>query len=151
MATDTTRDEAIARVVESATRLGVELDEREAEEWVAAMETEATGGDLVVDVDTGVYGHRVTMLDFQPEDLARFRAMAPIEPIRFIPHAPPTTLLLQHGRIDNLVPMADAQALHTAVPQPTIRWYEAGHGLDQQAVWDRHDWLQVQIGLDARQ
>ena len=78
MATDTTRDEAIARVVESATRLGVELDEREAEEWVAAMETEATGGDLVVDVDTGVYGHRVTMLDFQPEDLARFREMAPI-------------------------------------------------------------------------
>ncbi|HEX6868438.1 MAG TPA: hypothetical protein VF119_06515 [Candidatus Limnocylindrales bacterium] len=78
MATDTTRDEAIARVVESATRLGVELDEREAEEWVAAMETEAAGGDLVVDVDTGVYGHRVTMLDFQPEDLARFRQMAPI-------------------------------------------------------------------------
>ena len=78
MATDTPRDEAIARVVESATRLGVELDEREAAEWVAAMETEATGGDLVVDVDTGVYGHRVTMLDFQPEDLARFREMAPI-------------------------------------------------------------------------
>ena len=31
------------------------------------METEASGGDLVVDVDSGVYGHRVTMLDFQPE------------------------------------------------------------------------------------
>jgi hypothetical protein len=78
MATDTTRAEAIARVVESATRLGVELDEREAAEWVAAMETEATGGDLVVNVDSGVYGHRVTMLDFQPSDLARFREMAPI-------------------------------------------------------------------------
>ena len=78
MATDTTRDEAIARVVESATRLGVELDEREAAEWVAAMETEASGGDLVVDVNSGVYGHRVTMLDFQPEDLARFREMATI-------------------------------------------------------------------------
>jgi hypothetical protein len=75
MATET-RDEAIAKVVESATRLGVELDEAEAAEWVAAMETEASGGELVVDVDTGVYGHRVTMLDFQPEDLARFREMA---------------------------------------------------------------------------
>ena len=64
--------------MESATRLGVELDEHEAAEWVAAMETEASGGDLVVDVDTGVYGHRVTMLDFQPEDLARFREMATI-------------------------------------------------------------------------
>ena len=78
MATGTSPDEAIARVVESATRLGVELDEREAAEWVAAMETEASGGELVVDVDTGVYGHRVTMLDFQPEDLARFREMATI-------------------------------------------------------------------------
>ncbi len=78
MATETTRDEAIARVVESATRLGVELDEREAAEWVAAMETEASGGELVVDVDSGVYGHRVTMLDFQPEDLARFREMSKI-------------------------------------------------------------------------
>jgi len=78
MATEATRDEAIARVVESATRLGVELDEREAAEWVAAMETEASGGELVVDVDSGVYGHRVTMLDFQPEDLARFREMSAI-------------------------------------------------------------------------
>lgn len=78
MTTDATRDEAIARVVESATRFGVELDEREAAEWVAAMETEARGGELVVDVDSGVYGHRVTMLDFQPEDLARFREMATV-------------------------------------------------------------------------
>ncbi len=78
MTTDTPRDEAISRVVESATRMGVELDAHEAAEWVAAMETEASGGELVVDVDTGVYGHRVTMLDFLPEDLARFREMATI-------------------------------------------------------------------------
>lgn len=52
------------------------------------------------------------------------RAMTPIEPIRFIAHASPTALLLQNGRLDNLVPTADAQALHTAAPQPkTIRWY----------------------------
>jgi uncharacterized protein len=84
--------------------------------------------------------------------VAWFRAMAPIEPIRFIPHAPPTALLLQSGRIDNLVPAADAQALHTAAPEPkTIRWYDAGHGLNLQALWDRHDWLHQHIGLDARQ
>jgi dienelactone hydrolase len=80
------------------------------------------------------------------------RSMAPVEPIRFIPHAPPTALLLQNGRTDNLVPMADAEALHAAVPEPrTIRWYAAGHGLDQQAMFDRHDWLHEKIGLDARQ
>ena len=78
-----------------------------------------------------------------------FRIMTPIEPIRFIPHAPPTELLLQNGWSDNLVPMADAEELHRAVPQPrTIRWYDAGHGLNQQALWDRHAWLHDQIGID---
>jgi uncharacterized protein len=84
--------------------------------------------------------------------VAWFRAMAPIEPIRFIPHAPPTALLLQSGRLDTLVPAADAEALHAAAPQPTtILWYNAGHGLNQQATFDRMDWLHEKIGLDARQ
>ena len=78
MTTETDREAAIAKVIASATRLGVELDEREAAEWVAAMENEATGGDLVMDVDTGVYGHRISMLDFKPQDLARFREMAKV-------------------------------------------------------------------------
>jgi hypothetical protein len=72
------RAAAISRVMESAARLGVEIDESAASEWVAAMATEASGGELVMDVNTGVYGHRVTMLDFQPEDLARFREMSTI-------------------------------------------------------------------------
>jgi fermentation-respiration switch protein FrsA (DUF1100 family) len=81
-----------------------------------------------------------------------FRDMAPIEPIRFIAHASPTTLLLQNGRFDNLVPQPDAEALQSAAPQPkTLQWYDAGHGLNLQAAWDRHDWLHEQIGLDARQ
>ena len=79
-----------------------------------------------------------------------FEAMTPIEPIRFVGQASPTALLLQSGRFDTLVPVADAEALHTAASAPkTIRWYEAGHGLNQQAVFDRLDWLHGQIGLDA--
>jgi len=81
-----------------------------------------------------------------------FQAMAPIEPIRFVAHASPTALLLQNGRLDELVPVPDAEDLHAAAPAPkTIRWYVAGHGLNQQAMFDRHDWLQEQIGLDLRQ
>jgi uncharacterized protein len=81
-----------------------------------------------------------------------FRDMAPIEPIRFIAHASPTALLLQNGRLDTLVPVADAQALQAAAPEPrTILWYEAGHGLNQQAALDRMDWLHEEIGIDARQ
>lgn len=71
-------DVAIAKIVESAQRLGVELDEKEAREWVDAMANEEAGGDLLVDVNTGVYGHRVSMLDFAPADLARFREMGKI-------------------------------------------------------------------------
>jgi len=70
--------DAIARVLESAARLGVELNEDEARDWMAAMAAEASGGDLVVDVDSGVFGHRVTMLDLSPSELARFRRLMPI-------------------------------------------------------------------------
>ena len=81
-----------------------------------------------------------------------FRAMTPVEPIRFIAQAEPTRLLLQSGRLDNLVPAPDAEALHAAAPQPKmIRWYDAGHGLNQEAMFDRMDWLHEEIGLDARQ
>ena len=79
-----------------------------------------------------------------------FDAMTPIEPIRFVGQAS-AALLLQSGRSDDLVPSADAEALHAAAPASrTVRWYEAGHGLNQQAVFDRMDWLQGQIGIDAR-
>jgi fermentation-respiration switch protein FrsA (DUF1100 family) len=81
--------------------------------------------------------------------LAWFKDMAPIEPIRFIAHAPPAALLFQNGRTDNLVPQADAEALHAAAPTPkTVRWYDAGHQLNQKAVSDRVEWLSQQIGLD---
>jgi len=81
-----------------------------------------------------------------------FRAMVPIEPIRFIPHASPTPLLLQNGRADILVPAADAEVLHAAAPEPrTIRWYDAGHALGLQGLRDRHAWLNAQIGLDLLQ
>jgi dienelactone hydrolase len=81
--------------------------------------------------------------------VAWLRTMTPIEPIRFIAHASPTPLLLQSGRLDALVPAADAEALHRAAPEPkTVRWYDAGHALDLQALRDRHAWLNGQIGLD---
>ncbi len=72
------RDEAIGRVVASARRLGVEIDEQEATDWIAAMEAEAQGTDVVVDVDTGVFGYRASMLDLDPGDLAHFRRIADI-------------------------------------------------------------------------
>jgi hypothetical protein len=83
--------------------------------------------------------------------VAWIRAMAPIEPIRFVGHAN-APLLLQNGTLDPLIPFADAAELHAAAPQPkTVRWYTAGHNLNQQAVDDRHDWLVETIGIDPMQ
>jgi dienelactone hydrolase len=83
--------------------------------------------------------------------VAWFREMIPVEPIRFIGFTKPTPLLLQNGLTDNLVRAVDAELMHNAAPQPkTILWYNAGHNLNQQAVFDRHDWLVAQIGLDPR-
>jgi hypothetical protein len=70
--------DALSEIVASARRLGVEIDEAEAADWLTAIEAEAAGGDVVIDVDSGVYGHRVTMLDFKPGDLARFRSLGKI-------------------------------------------------------------------------
>ena len=83
------RQAALASVIESAKRLGVELDAAEAAQWVSALEAETGGGDVVVDVDSGIYGHRVSMLDFTARDLARFRAIGDI--VGF-PDRPPTVL-----------------------------------------------------------
>jgi uncharacterized protein len=80
--------------------------------------------------------------------VAWMRAMAPIEPIRFVGNAN-VPLLLQNGRFDEFVPAYEAEELHAAAPQPkTIRWYEAGHSLGLQAQIHRHEWLNGQIGLD---
>lgn len=76
--TDTKMDDAIARIIQSASRLGVEINVIEAERWIHEMAKEQSGGDVVVDVDTGVFGHRATMLDLDPNDLKRFRQIAKI-------------------------------------------------------------------------
>lgn len=70
-------DEAIAQIVESATELGVEVDAEEAIQWLAAM-ANVQGNDIVMDVSHGVFGHTITMLDFSPTQLKRYRHFADI-------------------------------------------------------------------------
>jgi dienelactone hydrolase len=89
-------------------------------------------------------------LQQQPPGLAErwLRAMEPIEPLRFVGRAAPAQLLFQNGRQDTLVPPSHARAYQQAGSEPkTILWYDAGHGLDPQAVHDRHEWLAAQLGI----
>lgn len=69
------RRENLARIIESAERLGVEMDEEEALQWLTAIASMKSGAEISVDEETGVFGHWVTLLDFSPERLARFRAI----------------------------------------------------------------------------
>ena len=77
MATPSQPAEDLARIVEAAQRMGVELDEGEALRWLSAMAADS-GGEIVLDAATGTFGHRVSMLDFSPAHLAHFRAIGRI-------------------------------------------------------------------------
>jgi hypothetical protein len=65
--------EDLQRIVESARRLGIELDEQEALNWLTTMAVEHGEGDVTFDATTGVFGHRVSMMDFSGQDLDHFR------------------------------------------------------------------------------
>ncbi len=73
MTTPSTPSDELARIVEAAGRLGIELDEGEALRWLTAIAAEPIGDQVVLDIGAGVYGHRVSMLDFSTADLDRFR------------------------------------------------------------------------------
>ncbi|MBN2146071.1 MAG: hypothetical protein JW726_01740 [Anaerolineales bacterium] len=66
-------NEEMQRIIASAQRLGIELDEEEALQWMASIAAARGGDEISVDVKSGVFGHRVVMLDFSPEQLAHFR------------------------------------------------------------------------------
>ncbi len=70
-------DEATTRLLERADAMGIEIDREEARRWIDAMTADAAGS-VTVDVDTGVYGHRVTMADHDSGELDRFRRMSVI-------------------------------------------------------------------------
>jgi hypothetical protein len=66
-------DEEMKQIIESARRLGVELDEHEAIQWLVAISGGQSDIDIVEDEREGIFGHRITLLDFSPERLAYFR------------------------------------------------------------------------------
>lgn len=77
----------IEQIIESARTLGVEMDQEEAIQWltaIASMDQESQ--DLKLDKQSGVFGHRVVLLDFDPADLDRIRRVAAIVEIEDRPN-----------------------------------------------------------------
>jgi hypothetical protein len=85
----------LARILESAQRLGVEMDEEEALQWLTAIAAARSGERLVVvDADSGVFGHRASMLDFDPGELAYFRQVGQLVEFQDQPGLVETALAL---------------------------------------------------------
>jgi len=84
--------EELNRIIESAKRLGVEVDE-EALQWLTAMAA-VQSDEISVDAKHGVYGHKISLLDFTPEDLAHFRQVGQIVEIPDQPGVVETALAL---------------------------------------------------------
>ncbi len=85
----------------------------------------------------------------QGVDRERFIAeLAPLDPVKYIGKAAGSPVLMQFGRSDPYVPEAKAKRFFEAAGEPKkILWYDAGHGLNQQAIDDRQAWLKQQLNL----
>jgi dienelactone hydrolase len=74
--------------------------------------------------------------------------LAPLDPLKFIGQLGSTPVLLQFAERDLYVPRDHAEALYAAVRGPKqILWYEAGHGLNDQASQERQRWLREVLTL----
>jgi fermentation-respiration switch protein FrsA (DUF1100 family) len=75
--------------------------------------------------------------------------LAPLDPVAYISKAAPSPVLFQFGRKDPYVPEKRAQEFFGAAAQPkTMLWYHAGHGLNEQALRDRQQWLKKNLGME---
>ena len=74
--------------------------------------------------------------------------LAPLDPVKSIGLAAPAPVLLQFGTKDPYVPKARAEAFFDAAKEPKqVKYYEAGHPLNNEAIRDRQAWLKQQLGL----
>jgi uncharacterized protein len=78
------------------------------------------------------------------------RVLGSVDPLRYVRRAAPAALFFQDGRRDRVVPRKALLALARAGSSPKrVRWYDAGHGLDEQAYRDQLRWLSRELGLDG--
>jgi dienelactone hydrolase len=74
--------------------------------------------------------------------------MAPLDPVRFVGALAPSPVLMQWAANDPHVPKARADAYVAAAREPKdVRWYDAGHGLNDRATRERISWLIMTLGL----
>jgi dienelactone hydrolase len=137
-----TADVAAARRAGDVLRLLPDVGDLGYLGWSAGAKT----GTFVAASDTRFT--RLALLSAGADKLAAFVAAAPasaraavrkqlgsVDPLRFIARARPGTLLLEDGTKDTVVPRAALENMIKAAPTGTVvRWYPAGHSLND-AAW----------------
>ena len=88
-----TNQNDLKRIIESAKRLGVEIDEADALQWLTAVSAQSQSG-VKVDERTGIFGHSISLLDFDDADLAHFREIGKLVEFEDIPGKVETALAL---------------------------------------------------------
>jgi hypothetical protein len=86
--------EDVDRIIQSAQRLGVEMDETDALQWLSAMSSIQAGDGIIVNERAGIFGHKVSMLDFSEADLEHFRRLGRLVEFPDIPGKVETALAL---------------------------------------------------------
>jgi hypothetical protein len=100
----------LQRLIESAERLGLELDAHDARWWLDAVEMASQAEEINLDVRQGVFGHRMVMLDFSPDDLAHFRRLGRLVEIDDIPGVVETALALSGSSAQSKIQMYPGDA-----------------------------------------
>jgi dienelactone hydrolase len=73
-----------------------------------------------------------------------------VDPIRYIAHAKPGSVLLEDGTKDEVVPhSALLNIVHAAPSGTVVHWYKTKHALDTAAYHDAFTWLAGKLPIDG--
>jgi len=77
-----------------------------------------------------------------------FNTLADIDPINYIGHVAPSALFLQFGKTDGYPTEEKAKFYSEKASKPKfVKFYDAGHALNDEARRDRAAWLREQLGI----
>ena len=84
----------------------------------------------------------------KPQQENYFTTLTTVDPINYVSHVAPSALFFQFGKQDTYPTEKSAAQYFQAASEPkSVKWYDAGHALNDAARHDRAMWLQKQIGL----
>ena len=87
------RQNDLDKIIKSAHRLGVELNESDALQWLTAVSAQSQS-EVEINDRLGVFGHSISLLDFDDTDLAHFRKIGRLVEFEDIPGKVETALAL---------------------------------------------------------